>query len=343
MNLKSLIERKLEPVGYSAEDTIYRCPLCNDSSGHMYVDYHKGYWHCFRCDAGGKSIESLLRVLGLSIDYNYDKLYNEQSRELDQVLSLKISNVVEEDIVDYSTDLSILHEYYNLHTKPLSSQALEYLYKRKITPLQISRLDIREGIDMYGRKLLIKGKEFEGRDYSDRILVPSRRQDGTISFYVARDYIGDKKAKYLNPPKELAVASEDVWNLDMIESESVIICEGVFTAIAASPIKLNACATYGKSIAQKSSSTDIRVTSQGEKLLAKKFKNYYVAYDADALSESLKTCQYLYDRGANVYLIRVDPLKYGAHADIADIGYEEFLKLLSSATKYEGPLNELNL
>ena len=127
-------------------------------------------------------------------------------------------------------------------------------------------------------------------------MVPSLRRDGRISFYVGRDYIGDKPAKYMNPPKELGAASEDVWNLDMIESDSVIICEGVFTAIAASPFKLNAVATYGKSISKVSSNdSGTIVTSQGEKLLNKKFKNYYIAYDADAHKEAIQSCDYLYD------------------------------------------------
>lgn len=339
---KSLVERKLDPVGRSGNDIIYLCPECNDTSGHLYVDYNKQYWHCFRCGIGGKRLESLLRLIHIDIDYDYSKLYSEQDNELDDIISMKKQKSVVVDPVDYSTDLDVLTYYYNQHTKPLTYPAMKYLLDRGLSYETIQRLDIREGINRYGDIITINSQEYLGRDYSGRIIVPSLRRDGRVSFYVARDYIGGKDAKYLNPPKEMVAASEDVWNLDMVESDSVIICEGVFTAIAASPYKLNSVATYGKSIAQRSSNdSGILVTSQGEKLLRRKFKNYYVCYDADAYESSIKTCQYLYDRGANVYMVIIDPEKYGAKADVADLDYREFLELMKNAIHYDGGLSTL--
>ena len=339
---QTLVETRLEPVGKTGKDIIYICPECGDTSGHLYINYDKNYWHCFRCGIGGKRIESLLRLLHINVEYDYEKLYSERDKDLDNILSIKNTKVKSDSVVEYSTDLEILTEYYLNHIKPLSVEAYNYLLDRGVSDYQIDRLCIREGIDRYGMKITSKGREFDGRDYSGRIMVPSLRRDGLISFYVARDYVGGKAAKYLNPPKEIVAASEDVWNLDMINSDSVIICEGVFTAIAASPAKLNAVATYGKSIAEFSSNdSGIRVTSQGEKLLNRKFKNYYVAYDADARFEAVKTCQYLYDRGANVYLVVIDPSVYGAKADVADIGIGEFIKLMKSAIHYTGGLSNL--
>ena len=346
MDFQSLVDRKLEPVGKSNNDIIYRCPQCEgaEGSGHLYVDYNKGYFHCFKCNFSGKRIEALLKYLKVDINYDYDKLYDDRDRRLDDIISPKKKDQFKDRVVDYSTDLLALTEYYRLHSQPLSQIAYQYLMNRGLNQEQIDKLGITEGISRYGETFKIGSQEYIGRDYSGRIMVPSRRRDGTISFYVARDYIGDKAAKYLNPPKELAVASEDIWNLDMIDSESVIICEGVMTAIAASPIKLNAVATYGKSISSRANNdSGIKVTCQGEKLLARKFKNYYVAYDADAHLEALNSCRYLYDRGANVYLILIDPKKYGAKADVADIGYDEFLKLMREAVRYDGGLSSLML
>lgn len=341
MDFQSLVETKLDPVSESVNDIVYRCPLCEgvEGSGHLYVDYNKNYWHCFRCDAGGKSIESLLKILNISLDFDYSKITTDVNKELDSIINPEKS--VDKELVDYSTDLRVLTEYYNLHSAPLSPGAYNYLIHRGLTPDKIAALGIREGVNRYGETFQIGGVSHIGRDYSGRILVPSLRKDGLISFYVARDYIGDKMAKYLNPPKSIVAASEDVWNLDVVESDSVIICEGVFTAIAASPYKMNAVATYGKSIAQKSSNDSVRVTCQGEKLLNKRFKNYYICYDADARTEAIKSCDYLYDRGANVYLILIDPIKYGAHADVADIGYEEFIRLMQDSIHYKGALSIL--
>lgn len=336
----------MTPVGRSNNDIIYTCPQCDDKSGHLYVNYDKGYFHCFKCGLSGKRMEGLLRVLHIDINYDYTKLYSEKDKEIDSIISMKETKKSSSNIipVDYSTSLDTLTKYYELHTVPLSLSAHNYLIARGLSEETIRRLEIKEGLNRYGEKFIINSKEFTGRDYSGRIMVPSLRRDGRISFYVGRDYIGDKPAKYMNPPKELGAASEDVWNLDMIESDSVIICEGVFTAIAASPFKLNAVATYGKSISKVSSNdSGTIVTSQGEKLLNKKFKNYYVAYDADAHKEAIQSCDYLYDRGANVYLILIDPKKYGEKADVADIGYDEFMKLMKDAIHYDGGLSSLTL
>lgn len=344
MEFQSLVERKLNPVGRSGEDIIYRCPVCEGEigSGHLYVNYRKGYFHCFKCDLAGKRINKLLRILHIDTNYSYIDLYCERDVELDKILTLGDTQESSETLVDYSTDLEVLTAYYLHHVVPLSQRAYDYLLGRGLTPYVIERLCICEGISRFGEDIVIKGKSIQGRDYSGRIMVPSLRRDGLISFYVARDYIGGKAAKYLNPPKELVASSEDIWNLDMVASDSVIICEGVFTAISASPVKLNAVATYGKSIAVRSSNdTSVRVTSQGEKLLAKNFKNYYIAYDADAHTEALKSCAYLYDRGANVFLVTIDPKIYGPKADIADIGYEEFLELMKNATPYKGGLSDI--
>ena len=343
MNLKSLVERKLSPQGKSGNDIIYGCPNCEnpDQGHHLYVNYDKGYWHCFKCGSGGKRIESLLKILNIDIDYNYDKLYTEQDKELDDIIN-PVKKIVKKSSRDYSTDLSVLTEYYHMHTKPLSQGAYQYLLDRGLSPYTINKLKIVEGINLYGQEIIIKNKKLVGRDYSGRIMIPSLRRDNLISFYVGRDYIGNRRSKYVNPPKELVPASEDIWNLANVESDSVIICEGVLTAIAASPIKLNSVATYGKSIASKSSSSS-EVTSQGEKLINKKFKNYYVVYDADAHEEAIKTCKYLYERGANVYIVLIDPEKYGKHADVDDIGYEEFISLLKDAIHYEGDISLIDI
>lgn len=343
-DFQSLVERKLEPVGETGNDVIYRCPQCegDSGSGHLYVNYNNGLYHCFKCGFRGRKIESLLRFLHIDIDYDYTKLYNEQMKELDNIIAPQNLSKGEKAL-DYSTNLEILTSYYNLHTKPIGDLAYQYLRGRGISDIQIENLQMKEGVNRYGEVLDVKGIQLLGRDYSGRIMVPSLRRDGLISFYVGRDFIGGREPRYLNPPKELAVASADVWNLDKVDSDSVIICEGVFTAIAASPLKMNAVATYGKSISHKANSKEIKTTSQGEKLLSRKFKNYYIAYDADALEESIDSCQYLYDRGANVYLVRIDPTKYGKKADVADIGYEEFLKLMREAIHYQGEITRLML
>lgn len=328
-----MIERKLEPVGNSGNDIIYVCPnpRCDDVSGHLWVNYEKHKFHCWKCGFKGRRLESLMKFLGIDANYDYDKLYNEREDELDAIMSMNPSSNNEGLAVDYSTDLDVLTEYYKKHTKPLTPEAYEYLINdRGLTPDLISSLHLSEGVDRYGESFYIKGKECIGRDYSGRIMIPSLMRDGSVSFYLGRDYTGMKSNKYLNAPKEIAVASEDIWGLDTIDSSTVIIMEGVFSAIAVDKAlgKHIACATYGKSIAHKSSDSYKRVTSQGEKLLNRGFNLYIVFYDKDALDEAYQNAIYLYERGANVRIVKIPKEMYGDHADAADMTPEEIKRLI---------------
>lgn len=345
-DFQSLVERKLIPVGKSGNDIIYVCPKCDDKSGHLWVNYLTNKFHCFKCNYGSKSITPLISELGIDVRFDYDSLETPYQDSLDDIISLG-EKMSEKRYVDYSKNLKTLTEYYNLHTMPLTIPALNYLHGRGLSDDIISALQIREGVDRYQQKFNIRGSLYEGRNYSGRIMVPSINRGGTISYFVARDYIGTKPAKYLNPPKELAYSSEDIYNLENINSEYVIICEGVFTAIAVSVAlgKNVSVATYGKSISAKSNSDNpnLIVSCQGEKLLSKNFKTYYVFYDKDARDSALSTCKYLHDRGAHVRLVTIDTDKYGTHADANDLTREEVIQCIMDSKEYTGftPVEDL--
>lgn len=342
---QSLVERVLVPVGRSGKDVIYVCPHCDDKSGHLYIDYDRGYYNCFKCgEFKGRSLYTLLQYLGVDAGYDYESLDRETSKELDAILELKKSRK-SVGIVDYSKDLLNVTRFYSQHTVPLSPQARDYLIRRGITDRMIFTLGIQEGISLYPNKWTVNGIEYQGRDYSGRIMIPSKLKDGRVAFYVARDYTGSKPNKYLNPPQDLCYASEDVWGLDLIESDHVVICEGVFTALAVDTAcgKHVAVATYGKSISQRSNTSgDVIVTSQGEKLLNRKFKTYIVFYDKDAREETIKTAKYLYDRGANVRVVQILTDAYGPKADAADMTPTEVIKCISQSVPYD-PLSEIFL
>ena len=342
---QTLIESKMECVGYSGENSIYRCPVCerNSGSGHLYVNYQKGMFNCFKCNFSGRSLSKLLTTIGYSIT----ELKKMPVHLISEVSSPKRSSLLEDvggllttksrKVVSYSKDLRVLTDYYDFQTTELSPNAREYLYRRGIGDELISHYQMREGLNRSRDVIRMKGEEYQGRDYSGRILIPSLCADrNEISFYVARDYLSrNNLAKYLNPPQSLAYSSEDVWNLSNVSSDSVVICEGVFTAIAAGGSKYNAVATYGKSISNVSNTdkSDVIVSSQGDKLVSRGFKYYIVAYDADAFEESLRTCEYLHSRGANVYYVRIPPL-HGDHTDVSDLTLDERSSVFSRIKKY---------
>jgi len=344
---QTLVESKLDPVGESGDNVIYRCPQCerHTGSGHLYVNYKKNVYNCFKCNLSGRDIRRLLYEIGYSRESisnaPIDLITMSKNKSVDPLSMIDDILVPKKKVLqDYSMDLRVLTSYWMNHTKQLSIDAYEYLLSRGVTDQQILQYNIREGIDRSGEELKIYHKSYIGRNYSGRIIVPSiHKDDGLISFYVARDYLGRNNiAKYLNPPQDLAYSSEDVWNLYNIDDtdSDVIICEGVFTAIAVSSIFKNVVATYGKSISAKSNnrSEDVEITSQGDKLLSKRFNKYIVAYDADATESLISTCEYLRMRGANTYYIKV-PDTYGPHTDLSDFSIDDRVSLIKSMKKYD--------
>jgi DNA primase len=284
-------------------------------------------------------MKRLLDVLGLDASFDYEKLERDAPSELDKVLELQSKKSAR--VVEFSRSLSAVTSYFNMHSTSLSNEARQYLYRRGLTDEIIRTLGIKEGLNLYPNKTEINKVVYDCRDYSGRIMVPSLQEIGMVSFYVARDYTNSRPNKYLNPPQELCYASEDVWNLGNIPKDvkDVIICEGVFTAIAVNVAcnRTLAVATYGKSVAGNSNSEDetVIVTSQGEKLLSRNFETYYIFYDKDARESTLKTARYLYNRGANVKIVNILTDKYGEHADAADMTREEILYALRNAVVYD--------
>lgn len=334
---QSLVESVLLPVSSSGDDKIYLCPKCSDTSGHLYVNYDKNKFHCFRCNYGGKSIIKLLKDLNVQLDFDYEDLDQDQeirSTRLDSIINNEENEV---KYVDYSVNLKTLTEFYYRSTKDLTIPAINYLHSRYITDDMIEFYNIREGIDLSNQVLSINGISYKGINYKNRVFVPSITKDGQVSYYVARDYLGLSARKYLNPPKELSYASEDIWCLDKISGDLIIICEGVFTALSINSRlgKHVAIATYGKDIATKSNSDMlIRGTSQLTKLLNRKFKSYVLFYDKDAIEEMYNCAKELVDRGCSVSCVTIDTNKYGKHADAADLTTEELYYYLRNAKPY---------
>lgn len=332
---RSLIESVLDPVGVSGRDTIYICPKCDDKSGHLYVDYDHNMFHCFKCNYKGRSLSKLVKELGLDISFDYEDI-DQPNRNimLDEVINPKSK---ETTVLDYSINLKDLTEFYYNNSTVLSSVGRAYLNNRGVTDSMIDFYHIREGIDKSGVKFNINGKVYNGINYKNRVMIPSINKEGLISYFVARDYIGLSKQKYMNPPKELSYASEDVWCLDLVVSDNVIICEGVFTALSINSRlgKHIAVSTYGKDIAMKSSNlSNIIGTSQFDKLLNRDFVTYYMFYDKDAVEEMYNCAERLYNNKKEVKCILIPYDNYGKHADAADLSDNELLECILNAKEF---------
>ena len=103
---------------------------------------------------------------------------------------------------------------------------MHYLKKRRIGPKEILRYSIGY---------------CESGIYSNRIIIPSYDSEGTLNFFVGRDFYSSKM-KYRNSP-----TTKDIIGFDLFINwdEPIILCEGVFDAMA---FKRNAIPLFGKTV-----------------------------------------------------------------------------------------------
>ena len=112
--------------------------------------------------------------------------------------------------------------------------------------------------------------------------------DGELNYFVGRD-IYEGGMKYKNPP-----VSKDVIGLDLFINwnEPIVLCEGVFDAIA---IRRNAIPLFGKTIPK----------SLMKKIYEKQVKQIYILLDSDAIMDSIKMTDSLMKNGIDVYYVNL--------------------------------------
>ena len=117
--------------------------------------------------------------------------------------------------------------------------------------------------------------------------------------------------KYKNPP-----VSKDVIGFELFINwdEPIILCEGVFDAIA---VKRNAIPLFGKTIPK----------SLMKKIFEKRVSKIYILLDNDAYWDSIKMTDVLMRNGINVQLVRLND------DDPSDMGFTKVTNLIKKSNK----------
>lgn len=209
----------------SGDNQSYPCPFCNHRKNKLEINFQENeeginHWHCWVCNARGKSIASLFKKVSAPASKmqelkSYVKIsFHENTKNQEEVVELpkEYKSLIDPDTNDVTT-----------------RQALRYLKQRNIGPVEIKRYEL--GFCASGR-------------YKDMIIMPSYTEEGTLNYFVGRNF-GPSDYKYKNPK-----VSKDILPLGLhVNWESpLIICEGMFDAIA---IKRNAIPLLGKTIPKK--------------------------------------------------------------------------------------------
>ena len=257
----------------SGNNYAYQCPFCQHHKPKLEVNLvpnSKGenFWHCWVCNAKGKSLLGLFKKL---------KVPQDKILELRSILNYADKKDEEESDI---TKIELPKEYKSLlsiqRTDISAKHALAYLKKRGISKEDILKYNI--------------GFCEEGR-YKNMIVVPSYNKDGLINYFIARSFEKDPSRKYDSPKcnKNAIIGLEYFinWNIP------VILCEGIFDAIA---IKRNVIPLFGKTIPK----------ALMMKLVETNVKTVYVTLDRDALKDALKYAEELLNLGKDVYLVDLD-------------------------------------
>jgi len=252
----------------------FKCPFCTHHKFKLEINLNttvkkENFWHCWVCNARGKTIKSLFRQLKTSED---------KFKDLDVLIVPTYK-----DKTQYIEAISLPKEFISLNdsiegklTQIEAKHALKFLKNRGIT---------QEDIIKYNIGFCKEGK------FSQRIIIPSYDEKGKLNYFIARDYTGFATNKYKNPP----VLSKDIiaFELYINWNAPLILCEGMFDAVT---IKRNVIPLLGK----------VLHDALMKKIVQSTVDRIYIALDNDAKKDALKHVEKLMSFGKEVYLVELD-------------------------------------
>ena len=269
----------------SKDEAMFVCPFSHHRKPKLAVNLSTQRWQSWiDTNAKGRSIFALFKRLQVPSNY-FD--------ELSRIVKIPKSSQTQETKEEY---VSLPYEYKKLtetHTDFSYAKAMKYLKNRGIESYDIERYDI--------------GYCDKG-DYAGRIIVPSYDVDNKLNYFLARDFTGNAYLKYKNPPVSKDVV---VFENQIDFSEPLILCEGVFDAIA---IRRNAIALLGKNIPNK---LKMRLVQYGVKEVS-------IVLDNDAFKNALYLSESLMNDNIKVRLVRM------GSEDAADLGFKKVIERINS-------------
>lgn len=254
----------------------FKCPFCSHHKNKLEVSLRttskrENFWHCWVCDAKGKSIRSLFKRAKASADKfkDLDLLIKPTAKE--EYTSHELLTLPEEFISFFNQEKFTTDKIAHIESK----HALKFLKKRGITTDDIIKYNI--GFCKDGK-------------YGGRVIIPSYDEKGLLNYFIARAY-KDSDRKYKNPP----VAAKDVIGFELYINwdAPIILCEGMFDAIT---IKRNCIPLLGKVLHDKLM----------EKLVKSSVDKIYIALDNDAKKDALKHAEKLMSYGKEVYMVELE-------------------------------------
>ena len=286
MRIINLLSRVIGNTGRrlkKSNEYMFWSPFISHHKPKLQINVQTQKWHCWVSNQGGHNLFQLFKKLKASKEH-FDELVELVG---DKKYVKRNTNKEDKKIVRLPNEFKPLWKDGN---SIIRKHAIVYLKNRGITLVDIIR---------YGMGYCEEGL------YANRIIVPSYSSDGELNYFVGRD-IYEGGMKYKNPP-----VSKDVIGLDLFINwnEPIILCEGVFDAIA---IRRNAIPLFGKTIPK----------SLMKKIYEKQVKQIYILLDSDAIMDSIKMTDSLMKNGIDVYYVNL------SEEDPSDMGFKKVINLI---------------
>ena len=286
MRIINLLSRVIGNTGRrlkKSNEYMFWSPFISHHKPKLQINVRTQKWHCWVSNQGGHNLFQLFKKLKASKEH-FDELVELVG---DKKYVKRNTNKEDKKIVRLPNEFKPLWLDGN---SIIRKHAIVYLKNRGITLVDVIR---------YGMGYCEEGL------YANRIIVPSYSSDGELNYFVGRD-IYEGGMKYKNPP-----VSKDVIGLDLFINwnEPIVLCEGVFDAIA---IRRNAIPLFGKTIPK----------SLMKKIYEKQVKQIYILLDSDAIMDSIKMTDSLMKNGIDVYYVNL------SEEDPSDMGFKKVINLI---------------
>ena len=282
----NLINRVLSSNGTKLKkenEFMYWSPFVSHHKQKLQINIKNQNWHCWVSNTGGRTLFQLFKKVNASHQH-----FEELNELVGDSYKYKKEDRKKTEVVELPKEFKPL---WTGNDSIVKRHALSYLYKRNITDEDILKYNI--------------GYCDSGL-YSNRIIIPSYDLDGTLNFFVGRDFYSSKM-KYRNSP-----TSKDIIGFDLFINwdEPLILCEGVFDAMA---FKRNAIPLFGKTV----------MKTLQKKIIESRVKTIYLALDNDAMIEATKISEHFINNGIKVKMMKFE------EKDPSETGFKSLLYLIS--------------
>lgn len=316
------------------------CPFHSEKSPSFTVTPDKQIYKCFGCGEAGNVISFIMKARNVSFTDAVEVLANKANipitygnNNIQQKNHLEIYNINVETARFY---------FYNLRK---NKHAMEYLYKRGVTPQIINKFGLGYALDswdsligflkdkgyteldMLNAGLIIKNEKGSLYDrFRNRIIFPVFDYKNKVIGFGGR-VLDNSKPKYLNSPETpIFHKGTNLYGLNFaikdIKERTLIIVEGYMDCISLYQYGINyAVASLGTAL-----------TSSQAKLLKRFVDKIIISYDADAAGQNatLRGLDILKEQGLEVKVLTVpdgkDPDEY-----LKNHGREAFVNLIKDA------------